>query len=175
MMTSSTALRLLLLRHAKSARPEGVADKDRPLAERGHKDALFMGALMAREGLIPDLALVSPAQRTRETWALVRGVFSADIRERYVASLYDSTPDRLLNAIREAGPEVKTIVLVGHNPEMEETAALLCNTGEADAMARLSGKFPTAGLAVIDFTVTRWADISPKNGYLERFVTPKSA
>ena len=118
--------RLLLLRHAKSARPEGVADRDRPLAERGRKDALFMGALMAREGLIPDLALVSPAKRTRETWARARGAFSSAIPEREVASLYDSTPGRLLDAIRAAGGEAKTIVLVGHNPEMEETAGLLC-------------------------------------------------
>jgi phosphohistidine phosphatase len=167
--------RLLLLRHAKSARPEGVDDYDRPLAERGRKDAAFMGRLMAQEGLVPDLALVSPALRTRETWALARGAFSAGIPERFVASLYDSTPERLVNAIRAAGTEAKTIVLIGHNPEMEETAALLCGDGEVGAMARLDAKFPTAGLAVIDFMATNWADITPESGYLERFVTPQPA
>lgn len=167
--------RLLLLRHAKSARPEGVDDYDRPLAERGRKDAAFMGGLMAREGLVPDLALVSPALRTRETWALARKSFSADISERFVVSLYDSTSDRILDAIRMAGTEAKTIVLVGHNPEMEETAALLCGDGEIDAMARFDAKFPTAGLAAIDFIATNWADITPESGYLERFVTPQPA
>jgi phosphohistidine phosphatase len=167
--------RLLLLRHAKSARSEGVADRDRPLAERGRKDARFMGALMAHESLVPDIALVSPARRTRETWALARGAFSSVIPESDVASLYDSTPDRLLNAIRAVGTEAKTIVLIGHNPEMQETAALLCGDGKADAMVRLDAKFPTAGLAVIDFAVANWAQIEPNSGYLERFVTPKPA
>lgn len=167
--------RLLLFRHAKSARPEGVDDYDRPLAERGRKDAAFMGGLMAREDLVPDLALVSPALRTRETWALARRAFAAGIPERFDTSLYDSTPERLVNALRAAGTEAKVIVLVGHNPEMEETAALLCGDGEVDAMARLDAKFPTAALAVIDFPVANWADITPENGYLERFVTPQPA
>ena len=63
--------RLLLLRHAKSAWPDGVEDHDRPLSDRGRRDAPRMGAYIAAAGLRPDFALVSSARRTQETWALV--------------------------------------------------------------------------------------------------------
>src|ERR1700710_274986 len=64
--------RLILLRHAKSDRPAGVADRERPLNDRGRRAAAAVGAHLAREGFRPDLDLVSAAARTRETWAAVR-------------------------------------------------------------------------------------------------------
>ena len=63
--------RLMLLRHAKSNRPEGVADRERPLATRGREAAPVMGRCLADELLLPDLVLISPARRTQETWQLV--------------------------------------------------------------------------------------------------------
>lgn len=170
-----TALRLLLLRHAKSAWPEGVADHDRPLAERGRKSAPVIGAYMAREKLIPDLALVSPARRAQETWKLVGEALSKKVDERDAPEIYEVAAGHILEVIRAVKPGIRTLLLVGHNPGMEDLAALLVKDGDADATGRMKEKFPTAALAVIDFDIERWGDVASGSGYLERFVTPKLA
>jgi phosphohistidine phosphatase len=166
--------RLILLRHAKSAWPDGVADRERPLAERGRKAAHVIGAYMAREKLIPNLALVSPARRAHETWKLVRKTLSGNVDEREAPDVYEVSADRIVDVIRTVGPDIRTLLIVGHNPGMENAASLLVADGDADAMARMEDKFPTAGLAVIDFDTDGWDELSSGSGYLERFVTPKS-
>jgi phosphohistidine phosphatase len=165
--------RLILLRHAKSAWPEGVADEQRPLAERGRKSAPVIGAYMGREKLIPDLALVSPARRARETWELVREVLSKKVAEREAPGIYEVAAGHILEVIRTVKPSIRTLLMVGHNPGMEDLAALLVKDGDADAIARMTEKFPTAGLAVIDFDLEGWGDVGAGTGYLERFVTPR--
>lgn len=92
--------RLILLRHAKSAWPDGVADRERPLADRGRKAARVIGTYMVREKLIPDLALVSPARRAKETWKLVRGALSKKVSEREAADIYEVSAERILDVIR---------------------------------------------------------------------------
>jgi phosphohistidine phosphatase len=166
--------RLILLRHAKSAWPDGVADRERPLAERGRKAAHVVGAYMAREKLIPDLALVSPARRAQETWKLVRKTLSEKIDERDAPDIYEVSAERIVDVILAVGPDIRTLLIVGHNPGMENAASLLVADGDADAVDRMEDKFPTAGLAVIDFDVDGWDEIAAGSGYLERFVTPKS-
>lgn len=175
-MTKKTAkpkYRLILLRHAKSAWPEGVADEERPLAERGRKAAPAIGAYMAREKLIPDLALVSPARRALETWELVRKALSKKVEERDAPGIYEVAAGRILEVIRTVKPGIRTLLMVGHNPGMEDLAALLVKDGDADAIGRMNEKFPTAGLAVVDFDVEGWDDVAAGTGYLERFVTPR--
>jgi phosphohistidine phosphatase len=166
--------RLLLLRHAKSAWPDGVDDHDRPLAERGRRDAPRMGAYMVSAGLRPDFALVSSARRTQETWALVAPALGKPCSSRTVASIYEAEAEAILKAIQDAPEESGTLLVVGHNPGFETLAALLAPRGEADALARLKTKYPTAGLAVIAFGFDTWADIAPGSGWLESFVTPKT-
>ncbi len=166
--------RLILLRHAKSAWPEGVADEERPLAERGRKSAPVIGAYMAREKLIPDLALVSPARRAQETWELVRGGLSKKVAERDTPDIYEVAAGHILEVIRTVKPGIRTLLLVGHNPGMEDLASLLVKDGDADAIGRMKEKFPTASLAVIDFDVEGWDEVAAGTGYLERFVTPRS-
>ena len=83
-------LRLLLLRHAKSDWPDGVDDHDRPLAERGRRAGPLMARYMTGEGLIPDLALISTARRTRETWELLRPVIGNGIRWREEPRIYEA-------------------------------------------------------------------------------------
>jgi phosphohistidine phosphatase len=152
-------LRLMLLRHAKSARPPGVDDHERPLAERGRQAAPLIGRHMAGQGLVPDLAIVSSARRAQETWALVAQSFATPIVRRDEGRIYEAAPAAILSVIREVEPEIATLVLVGGN--------------EADR-ARLAEKYPTAGLVVIDFAVARWSDIGRADGALVEFVTPKS-
>ncbi|CAN7327550.1 histidine phosphatase family protein [Pararhizobium sp. LjRoot255] len=166
--------RLILLRHAKSAWPDGVADRERPLAERGRKAAHVIGAYMAREKLIPDLALVSPARRAQETWKVVRKTLSGKVDEREAPDIYEVSAERIIDEIRAVGSDIRTLLIVGHNPGMEKAASLLVTDGDADAVDRMEDKFPTAGLAVIDFDVDGWDETAAGSGYLERFVTPKS-
>jgi phosphohistidine phosphatase len=166
--------RLILLRHAKSAWPDGVADRERPLAERGRKAADVIGAYMAREKLIPDLGLVSPARRAQETWKVVRKTLSGKIDEREAPDIYEVSAERIVDVIRAVAPDIRTLLIVGHNPGMENAASLLVGDGDADAMDRMEDKFPTAGLAVIDFDIDGWDELASGSGYLERFVTPKS-
>lgn len=170
---SRTARRLILLRHAKSAWPDAVPDHERPLSDRGRKAAPVIGTYMAREKLIPDLALISPARRARETWQLVRETLPDGIAEREAAGIYEVPAESILAVIRPVGPAVRTLLLAGHNPGMEDLASLLVKDGDTGAMARMREKFPTGGLAVIDFDLDGWDEVGPGTGYLERFVTPR--
>jgi phosphohistidine phosphatase len=163
----------MLLRHGKSDWPSGVKDLDRPLATRGREAVPRVAAHMAEEQLFPDLALVSPARRARETWELVAPKLG-DVPARFEPRIYESPPERLLAAIREIGPEARSVLLVGHNPGFEDLAKLLIGHGDRYAFARIAKKFPTAGLAVLDFAADHWRDVRPGSARLDRFVTPKS-
>lgn len=163
--------RLMLLRHAKSDWPDGVSDLDRPLARRGKEAAPRMGRYLQEEGLLPDLVLISPAKRTRETWDLV-APFIGDVATRTEPRIYEAPSARLLTVVREVGPEVRNLLLVGHNPGSEDLAKHLVGHGDRYAFARLTQKYPTAGLAVIDFAAESWGEIEPRGGRLDRFVTP---
>jgi phosphohistidine phosphatase len=166
--------RLLLLRHAKSAWPDGIEDHDRPLGDRGRRDAPMMGAYLASAGLQPDLALVSSARRTQETWALVEPALKEPCFARTVPSIYEAEPQAILAAIHDVPDESETLLVIGHNPGFEELAVLLAPQGEADALGRLRTKYPTSGLAAIAFDLERWVDVAPGSGWLEVFVSPKT-
>jgi phosphohistidine phosphatase len=166
-------LRLLLLRHAKAAWPAGTLDLDRPLAGRGQEASVLMGRYLKDEGLEPDLAIVSAARRTQETWERVQP-FLHDIEMRRDERIYEAPVGRLLEVIRDVEPQFRTLLLIGHNPGFEELARLLINEGDMDGLLLLGQKYPTAGLSVIDFSLESWGEVKPKTGRLERFVTPKS-
>ena len=167
--------KLLLLRHAKAELGiAGQRDFDRALAERGHKAAALMGEYLARQGLRPDLALVSPARRTKETWELALAAFDEAPPLRLEDGIYEAAPGTLIGLINTVAPGVHTLLLVGHNPGMEALADILVGSGSPAARARMDEKFPTAGLAVIDLDVDRWSAVEPGTGRLDRFVTPKT-
>ncbi|MFA7416730.1 MAG: histidine phosphatase family protein [Rhizobium sp.] len=167
-------LRLILLRHAKSAWPDGVADKERPLAPRGLEAASLMGEYMAREGLLPDLVLVSTARRTQETWAIVKEALAAPVASRKVDELYAAPAERMLGVLRSVDPNYHSVMIVGHNPGTQDLARWLAGQDESDARQRLGEKYPTAGLAVFDFEAGDWHKLVKGAGRLERFVTPRS-
>lgn len=166
--------RLMLLRHAKSDRPEGVDDHERPLAKRGRQTSPLMGSYMAKERLRPNLAIVSTARRARETWRLVRSPFKHDISERKEPRIYDASAKVILDVINATAPDFKALLLVRHNPGLRDLALQLIGMGSSSDLSRLHRKFPTAGLVVIDFDVKRWRDVTEGLGQLERFETPKS-
>jgi phosphohistidine phosphatase len=165
--------RLMLLRHAKSDWPEGLADHERPLAARGRGAAPLMARYMVAEGLLPDLALVSPARRTRETWDLVAQTLGRIVPVTSESRIYQGRVDGLMAMLTEIEAAVDTVLVVGHNPAMAELTLLLSGAGDRRSLAAVQRKFPTAGLSVIRIE-SDWADIAPFKGRLERFVTPKS-
>lgn len=167
-------LRLLLLRHAKSDWPDGVDDHDRPLAERGRRASPLMAGYMTGEGLIPDLALISTARRTLETWELLRPVIGDGIRWREEPRIYEAPARVILDVIRAVEPGIGTLLVVGHNPGLHDAALRLAGRGREADITRLQQKYPTAGLAVIDFIAGRWSDLADQSGELERFVTPRT-
>lgn len=167
--------RLMLLRHAKSDwSAAGQADIDRELSVRGRRAAPLVGEYMAGQGLVPDLALVSSAQRTRETWELVGSAYKSPPRVEIEPRVYDASADRLLRLIRETPADVHCLLVVGHNPAMEELADGLVASGDPVSRDAMDEKFPTAALAVIDFPTDAWGGIEEGSGRLDRFVTPRS-
>lgn len=166
--------RLLLLRHAKSDWPAGVTDSDRPLNERGTGDAPRMGAFMAAAKLLPGLTLISPARRTRDTWQLIASKLPQPGEFRVDPGLYAASADAILNIIRSAAPEIETLLIIGHNPGLETLARSFAASGNPEAIRRITKKYPTAGLSVIELPANGWKRIAPPAGRLEMFVTPKS-
>ncbi len=164
--------RLILLRHAKSDRPAGVDDHDRPLNPRGREAAPRMGAYIAEAGLRPDHVLVSSATRTLETWDAVRIPLDGNPGET-VPALYECGAEQIFDVVRRAPDHAGTLLVVGHNPGLQDFAMEAVGSGPKAERKRLATQFPTAALAVIDFESERWADIAPGAGRLERFVKPK--
>jgi|SRR6478735_3517937 len=164
-------IRLLLLRHGKSSWPSGVLDVDRPLSARGRKAAVLMGDYLSDEELTPELVLVSPARRTKETWSLVQPALGA-VTTRVEPRIYDAPAARLLSMLQEIEPLTGSVLVIGHNPGFEDLARLLASHGDGEALSRLRQKYPTAGLAVIDCDCDGWSAIKPRGGKLDRFVTP---
>ncbi|WP_027344679.1 SixA phosphatase family protein [Hamadaea tsunoensis] len=141
-----TARTLVLLRHAKADRPNGVADPDRPLTERGHADAAAAGAWLLSSDHVPDLVLCSPARRTRQTWHSVAIAIgeAGSPTVRYERDLYDGGVDEALEVIAgAAADEGPTIVLIGHNPTISQLSVRLDPEGQAD-----SDGLRTSGIAV---------------------------
>ncbi len=166
--------RLLILRHAKSDWPSGLTDLQRPLAPRGRIAAPLMGKYLRAEMLIPDLAIVSAALRTVETWDLAAPELGEDVPRLIENRIYEAPYETLLDVIRAVPDNVRTVLLVGHNPGSEELAEAMTGFGDRFAAQRMQRKYPTCGLAVLDFDVESWADLSERSGRLDRFVTPAS-
>ncbi|MFA5900451.1 MAG: histidine phosphatase family protein [Hyphomicrobium sp.] len=170
-------LTLLLLRHAKSSWDDpALADYDRPLAKRGRKSAPLMGAQVAALGLRPDLILCSSAARAKETLALAMPELGTPAPELvYDDALYMAEPSDLLGVLRKLPPSARkaqTVMIVGHNPGLEDLAEILVGGGDEDAQELLAEKFPTCALAVLTFDADGWSDIGPGTGKLSHFLTP---
>jgi phosphohistidine phosphatase len=165
--------RLMLLRHSKTERAAlGELDRDRKLMKRGRAEAPEMGAYMAHHGLIPELVLVSPATRTRETWTLAAAEFRHAPPMKLDVRIYNATSDRLFSMIAETGKAASLLVL-GHNPGLHDLARELTASGAVEAREALDEKLPTSGLVVIDLPIEDWAALHRNTGRLERFVTPR--
>lgn len=158
--------RLYLLRHAKSSwkEPE-LADHDRPLAGRGRRAAKAIARHLREREIVPELVLCSTAKRARETLegiepALGRGAI------RVEDGLYGAAPADLLARLHEIAPRVASVMVIGHNPGLEELVHLLARDGFEE-------KFPTGALATLAFSGPGWAALDRDTAELVGFVRPR--
>ncbi len=163
---------LYLLRHAKSSWEDAtLRDEQRPLAPRGRRDAKRVAGHLVRLGIEPDLVLCSTAERTRETLELVRPALGATPAVKLDAALYAAPAHALLERLRAVPDETASVLLIGHNPGLEDLALLLASTGAE--LERLRAKFPTAAFATLTIPSATWSRLSPADAVLADYVVPK--
>lgn len=165
---------LFLLRHAKSSWSEpGLADFDRPLNERGRRAAPLIARHLARGGPLPDLILCSAAQRTRETLALMLPDLARDAVLRIESGLYGADAATLLRRLKRVETAVDCVLLIAHNPGLENLAAGICGSGPEPMRRRMEEKFPTAALAAFALDAAGWSSLREGAAILTDFVLPK--
>ena len=159
--------RLIVMRHAKATHKPGFDDADRPLTGRGRRDASAAGEWLRGQDLIPDLVLCSSSRRTRETWEQLAAAMAAGPGTEVWSDkrLYLASDDATLDVIGQTPDDIRTLLLVGHNPAAQQIASGL--TGQGDL------EFPTSAIAVID--LGSWARLVPGAGSAYAFWTPGSA
>lgn len=165
---------IYLLRHAKStAKDTPLADVDRPLSERGEADARAMADYIAKAGIEPALVLCSSARRTRDTLTGVLPALGRKPAPILEDGLYHADAGGLLRRLSEVDDAIPSVMLVGHNPAIEELARRLADGGDAEALARLTDKFPTGALAVLESDAAGWRELKKARARLTVFVCPR--
>lgn len=154
---------LILLRHAKSAWPEGIPDAQRPLAGRGRRDAPAVGRWLREQATTIDLVLCSPAVRAVQTWDLAAAQLDARPQVRHDERLYGACAEELLGVTQQLPSQASTVILVGHNPGLEDFLELL--TGSVEVLK-------TSAIAVMG-TQARWAEATARSWTLETVATPR--
>jgi phosphohistidine phosphatase len=174
-------LRLWLLRHAKSAWDDpDLDDFARPLSPRGKKACRALARHMGERAIHPDLILCSPATRTRQTWERLEKRLNGNAppkipgepRTRFEPRLYLAESTTLLSLVRATPAAIRELLVVGHNPGLEDFASELTGSSAGDALERLQAKYPTGGLAELTFSTKTWGQVAPKTGFLASFVVP---
>ena len=159
--------RITLFRHAKAESPTmQKSDFDRVLANRGRRNADRMGRFIVKNGLLPDMLIVSPAARTRETFE-VASVHWPDIPVVYRDSIYEASATNIMAAIESIAGDAERVMVIGHNPGL---AVLLGNLVETPPPGSDIFYFPTSCVADIGFDAATIADIAPASGRLMSLV-----
>lgn len=165
---------LTLLRHAKSGWDDPVArDFDRPLNAKGHRAAQAVGRQLRTLGVTFDHVIASPAQRVVETIAGVADGYGSAIAPAWDKRLYLASAATLLDVARESPADAARVLMIGHNPGLEDFVLLLLDGGEPDLIAAAEEKYPTATVAELTFDVDDWAQIAAGGGTLTRFIRPR--
>src|SRR4051812_21666566 len=163
--------RLYLLRHAKSSwKDPAIADHDRPLAGRGRRAAAAMADHMVEHRIVPELVLCSTAVRARETYERLEAPL-AGVPVHYERRLYAASADDLLERLRTVPDLISLVLLIGHNPGLEDLALQLARPSpERD---NLQAKFPTGALAALTVTGARWSELEPGCATLIAYLRPR--
>jgi len=164
---------LYLLRHAKSSWDDPrLADHERPLNPRGRRAAERLAAYLRHQAAQPSLVLCSSAQRARETLAAIQPALGAGVVVAVEDGLYGAGAAELMARIRQAPPEAASVMVIAHNPGLEDLALHLAGDGDEGALRRLRAKYPTGALATLDFGSDEWGALAPRAGYLVSLVIP---
>jgi len=164
---------LYLLRHAKSSwKDPSLGDFDRPLKGRGRRAAKAMARHLARQKWRPGLILCSAAARTSETLDYLLEKPGPSTPHLLDEALYMAGPNRLHDYLRGQDDGLDSLMLLGHNPGLEQLALRLTGTAEPEVLATMRAKYPTGALAVLHFDIASWDRLVPGGGRLETFLRP---
>ncbi|SCA55348.1 Phosphohistidine phosphatase [Candidatus Terasakiella magnetica] len=165
---------LLLLRHAKSSWADpSLSDFDRPLNARGLKAASKMSRFLSEKMELPDVILCSTAMRTRQTLKPLLDVYAHSFEIKLSRELYHASDMSMLDMIQNVEGKADVVMVIGHNPGMEQLADYVCGKGGEDDLYEMSLKFPTAACAHLSFDVDNWSKIGRASGVLKRFFKPR--
>lgn len=145
--------RLILMRHGQAERQAATGgDFERALTPRGRDDAALMGRLLVKNGVAPDLVLVSSARRTRETFDAASAAFPK-ARVELRRDLYHAEPEEVVTALEDEGEGAQTVMVIGHNPGLHELVVRLAVQGGTEPLSfnKIRSRFPTATTAVFAF------------------------
>jgi len=163
---------VILLRHGKSSWSDStLADIDRPLAPRGERASRKLAQYIRRKGIRPGLVLCSPALRTRQTFEAVEASLGKDCVVEVVAQLYAASEQELLERLQALPEPVGSVMLVGHNPGLQDLAVVLASRG--DCLPQLEEKFPTGALATLVVRSESWSALGPGEAELVDYVVPR--
>jgi phosphohistidine phosphatase len=170
--------RLILLRHAKAVpMAPDLEDHDRVLAERGRNDAARMGQFLRDENLVPDMVLCSSAARTRQTVEVMLALWGTAPPLRELPELYLARWLTIINLVRQLREAADTLMVVGHNPGLEECARILSrppDNGKTRKLQQLLVEdYPTAAVTVLRFEIALWNAVERGEGELETFMRPR--
>jgi phosphohistidine phosphatase len=163
--------RLIVLRHAKADRGN-MPDHERPLTGRGRRDALAAGRWLADNGFRPDLTVCSTAARARETWALAAVELGDPVPTTYERAVYEADVDDLVQIVRDTSDDVRTLMLVGHNPSFQDLVLDFAGAGDDGTLAAARTDFGTAAIAVLVLP-EHWVDAGYGRGTLTQFTVAR--
>jgi phosphohistidine phosphatase len=165
---------LLLMRHAKSDWSSDIPnDQDRPLNTRGRRDAPLIGTYLAQNDLTPQIAMISDAERTQETWSLMEPSLP-NTDASFYADLYLAEPLKMLSRLQGVSDDIQSVLLLAHQPGMSILTKLLTR-GVPDAnLTAAYSHFPTAAVAVMQFGCDSWAQLEGSTCEFVNFVRPKN-
>ncbi len=150
-----------------------MPDHERPLAARGRRDAPEAGRVLDAVGCVPDLVLCSTAVRARGTWELAAAQWAVPPPVRHDPRLYAADAAELLAVVRETPAAVGTLLLIGHNPGLEDLVLELAGDGLDDALDDVRTKFPTSAIAVLTWQGGAWRSLAPGAALLTDMIVPR--
>ena len=163
---------VILLRHAKSSWSDStLADIDRPLAPRGESASRKLAKYIRRKKIRPALVLCSPALRTRQTLEAVEASLGKRCVIEVVPELYAASEQELLEQLQALPDPVTSVMLIGHNPGLQDLALVLASRGAC--LPQLEEKFPTGALATLVVPSARWSALGPGEAELVDYVVPR--
>ena len=162
-----------MLRHAKSSWDDPtLADHDRPLSQRGRRSAQLLADHFSRAGIRPELVLCSSAVRARQTLTPISAAMGLEDRIQVDSGLFGATAEQLLARVRAIDRSVTSVLVIGHNPGLQDLAVDLASA-DPKAATELGEKFPTGAMAVVLVDGDSWSDLSSERAHVASVIVPR--